>query len=41
MEITRQDWTIRHVFHPQLTVTRNADGELVPDGSGRRSPSPG
>ena len=34
MEITRQDWTIRHVFHPQLPVTRSAGGELVPDGSG-------
>ena len=29
MEITRQDWSIRHVFHPQLTVRRDADGGLV------------
>jgi glutamate dehydrogenase len=34
MEITRQDWTIRHLFHPQLRIARHADGELVPDGAG-------
>jgi glutamate dehydrogenase len=38
MEITRQDWTIRHVFHPQLVVARNADGELVSDGTGHATP---
>jgi len=35
MEITRQDWTIRHTFHPQLTVARTGDGDLVHDGSGQ------
>ncbi len=34
MEITRQRWSIRHVFHPQLLVTRDAGGDLVPGGSG-------
>ncbi len=28
MELTRQDWSIRHVFHPQLTVWRDETGAL-------------
>ncbi len=38
MEITRQGWTIRHLFHPQLLVARTSDGDLVPDGSGTTLP---
>src|SRR5665811_340556 len=34
MEITRQNWTIRHVFHPQLRVARDTDRELVQEGAG-------
>jgi glutamate dehydrogenase len=34
MEITRQGWTIRHLFHPQLVVTRDDEGNLVAPGSG-------
>ena len=34
MEITSQGWTIRHTFHPQLTVARSGDGALVHDGGG-------
>ncbi|HEY8662384.1 MAG TPA: hypothetical protein VIL68_02095, partial [Propionibacteriaceae bacterium] len=34
MEITRQDWTIRHLFHPQLRVARDTDRKLVQEGAG-------
>ena len=29
MELTRQDWSLRRLFHPQLRVTRDAEGRLV------------
>ncbi|HSN10979.1 MAG TPA: NAD-glutamate dehydrogenase, partial [Propionibacteriaceae bacterium] len=33
IEVTRQRWSIRHVFHPQLVVTRDGHGDLVAVGS--------
>ena len=35
MELTRRDWSIRRLFHPQLTVTRE-DGVLRGIATGRR-----
>ncbi len=37
MEITRQDWSIRHVFHPQLAVGRDDSGELREVVAGREA----
>ncbi len=34
MEITRQGWTIRHLFHPQLLLTRDREGNLMAPGAG-------
>lgn len=35
MEITRQNWAIRHVFHPQLLVSRSEVGDLTLSGHER------
>jgi len=29
MELTRQDWALRRLYHPQLRVSRDADGRIV------------
>ncbi|MGC3952722.1 MAG: NAD-glutamate dehydrogenase [Propionicimonas sp.] len=37
MEVARQGWSLRRLFHPQLKVPRDADG-VVADGTGTERP---
>jgi len=34
MELARQGWSLRRLFHPQLTLRRDADGRLLALGTG-------
>ena len=34
LELTRQEWSLRRLFHPQPQVTRDAEGQLLTLGSG-------